>query len=110
AFVPSGSDPTGSSVLAASTEMRTEPCGLIHSPPMKSSSLAIVVWVLIEVPLYSRCDVDIGRRPQPTPPMRPACSRSARQTTSAQGQGEPAQDCQAHLSLKRTRTSSTRAF
>ena len=51
AFVPSGTDPTGSSVLAASTAMRPEPWGLIHSPPMKSSSLAIIVCVLIKVPL-----------------------------------------------------------
>ncbi len=47
ALVPSGTDPAGSSVLAEVTVMRSVPSGSVHSPPMKSSLLSMVVCVLI---------------------------------------------------------------
>ncbi len=49
AFVPSGTEPIGSSVLAESTDMRSSPSGSVQSPPMKSSLLSIVVCVLMAV-------------------------------------------------------------
>ena len=71
AFVPSGTDPTSSSVLAAITDMRSEPCGSIQSPPMKSSSLSMVVCVLIGC---SPCIRDMRLLDQTAGPAYSACS------------------------------------